>query len=141
MIAIAGYYQYKNKKMAKNICTLDDFLKQMQQVRKLGPLQNILGMLPGMGQVKDQLKDIDLDSKEVRRVEAIIKSMTSAEREDPSILNGSRRKRIAMGSGTQVQEVNRLIKQFEEARKMMKRMSNMRGKKGGMPKMPKLPFM
>ena len=67
--------------------------------------------------------------------------MTSAEREDPSILNGSRRKRIAMGSGTQVQEVNRLIKQFEEARKMMKRMSNMRGKKGGMPKMPKLPFM
>ena len=57
MIAIAGYYQYKNKKMAKNICTLDDFLKQMQQVRKLGPLQNILGMLPGMGQVKDQLKD------------------------------------------------------------------------------------
>ena len=129
------------QKMAKNNFTLDDFLKQMNQVRKLGPLQNIIGMLPGMGQVKDQLKDLDLNSKEVRRIEAIIKSMTTAERENPSILNGSRRKRIAMGSGTQVQDVNRLLKQFEEARKMMKRLQGLRGGKGGFPGMPKLPFM
>ena len=98
-------------------------------------------MLPGMGQVKDQLKDLDLNSKEVRRIEAIIKSMTTAERENPNILNGSRRKRIAMGSGTQVQDVNRLLKQFEEARKMMKRLQGLRGGKGGFPGMPKLPFM
>ena len=129
------------KKMAKNNFTLDDFLKQMNQVRKLGPLQNIIGMLPGMGQIKDQLKDLDLNSKEVRRIEAIITSMSAAERENPNILNGSRRKRIAMGSGTQVQDVNRLLKQFEEARKMMKRMQGLRGGKGGFPGMPKLPFM
>ena len=129
------------KKMAKNNFTLDDFLKQMNQVRKLGPLQTIIGMLPGMGQIKDQLKDLDLNSKEVRRIEAIITSMTAAERENPSILNGSRRKRIALGSGTQVQDVNRLLKQFEEARKMMKRMQGLRGGKGGFPGMPKLPFM
>lgn len=130
------------KKMAKNNFTLDDFLKQMNQVRKLGPLQNILGMLPGMGQIKDQLKNIDMDSKEIRRIEAIITSMTPAEREDPNILNGSRRKRIAMGSGTDVQSVNRLIKQFEEARKMMKQFSSFQGGKGGkLPKLPKFPFM
>lgn len=130
------------KKMAKNNFTLDDFLKQMNQVRKLGPLQNIIGMLPGMGQFKDQLKNIDMDSKEIRHIEAIITSMTSQERENPNILNGSRRKRIAMGSGTDVQSVNRLIKQFDEARKMMKQMQAFRGGKGGkMPKLPKFPFM
>ncbi|MBD8976604.1 signal recognition particle protein [Veillonella magna] len=127
------------KKMAKNNFTLDDFLSQMQQVRKLGPLQNILGLLPGMGKIKDQLKDIDMDSKEIRRIEAIIKSMTKAERTNPSILNGSRRKRIAEGSGMRVQDVNRLLKQFEEARKMMKKMQSMRKGKRGM--LPKLPFM
>lgn len=125
------------KKMAKSSFTLDDFLSQMQQVRKLGPLQNMLGLLPGMGKFKDQLKDVDLDSKEVRRLEAIITSMTIAERSNPNILNGSRRKRIAVGSGTKVQDVNRLIKQFEDARKMMKKMQTMKkGKKGGMPKLP-----
>lgn len=130
------------KKMAKNNFTLDDFLKQMNQVRKLGPLQNIIGMLPGMGQFKEQLKNIDMDSKEIRHIEAIITSMTSQERENPNILNGSRRKRIAMGSGTDVQSVNRLIKQFDEARKMMKQMQAFRGGKGGkMPKLPKFPFM
>lgn len=127
------------KKMAKNNFTLDDFLSQMQQVRKLGPLQNILGLLPGMGKIKDQLKDIDMDSKEIRRIEAIIKSMTKAERANPNILNGSRRKRIAEGSGMRVQDVNRLLKQFEEARKMMKKMQSMRKGKRGM--LPKLPFM
>lgn len=127
------------KKMAKNNFTLDDFLSQMQQVRKLGPLQNILGLLPGMGKIKDQLKDIDMDSKEIRRIEAIIKSMTKAERTNPNILNGSRRKRIAEGSGMRVQDVNRLLKQFEEARKMMKKMQSMRKGKRGV--LPKLPFM
>lgn len=127
------------KKMAKNNFTLDDFLSQMQQVRKLGPLQNILGLLPGMGKIKDQLKDIDMDSKEIRRIEAIIKSMTKVERTNPNILNGSRRKRIAEGSGMRVQDVNRLLKQFEEARKMMKKMQSMRKGKRGM--LPKLPFM
>lgn len=129
-------------KMRKNQFTLDDFLAQMQQVRKLGNFQNIIGLLPGMGQVKDKLKDIDLDSKEVRRMEAIIKSMTVAERADTKLLNGSRRKRIAMGSGTRVQDVNRLIKQFEEAQKMMKKMGSMRHGKGGLlsKMMPKLPF-
>ncbi len=127
------------KKMAKNNFTLDDFLSQMQQVRKLGPLQNVLGMLPGMGKIKDQLKDVDMNGKEVRRIEAIITSMTKAERANPSLLNGSRRKRIATGSGTRVQDVNRLLKQFEEARKMMKKMQSMRKGKRGL--LPKLPFM
>ena len=127
------------KKMAKNSFTLDDFLAQMNQIRKLGPLQNLLGMLPGMGKLKDQLAGFDLDNKEVRQIEAIIKSMTMAERTDPNILNGSRRKRIAAGSGTTVQRVNQLIKQFEEARKFMKQMQSMsKGKKG---MFPKLPFM
>ena len=127
------------EKMAKNSFTLDDFLAQMNQIRKLGPLQNLLGMLPGMGKLKDQLAGFDLDNKEVRQIEAIIKSMTMAERTDPNILNGSRRKRIAAGSGTTVQRVNQLIKQFEEARKLMKQMQSMsKGKKG---MFPKLPFM
>ena len=127
------------EKMAKNSFTLDDFLAQMNQIRKLGPLQNLLGMLPGMGKLKDQLAGFDLDNKEVRQIEAIIKSMTMAERTDPNILNGSRRKRIAAGSGTTVQRVNQLIKQFEEARKFMKQMQSMsKGKKG---MIPKLPFM
>ena len=127
------------EKMAKNSFTLDDFLAQMNQIRKLGPLQNLLGMLPGMGKLKDQLAGFDLDNKEVRQIEAIIKSMTMAERTNPNILNGSRRKRIAAGSGTTVQRVNQLIKQFEEARKFMKQMQSMsKGKKG---MFPKLPFM
>lgn len=108
-------------KMRRNEFTLDDFLKQMNQVRKMGKFQDLLGLIPGMGKVKDQLKDIDLDSKEIRRIEAIIQSMTPQEKTNPKILNGSRRKRIAMGSGTRVQDVNRLIKQFEEAQKMMKK--------------------
>ncbi len=125
------------EKMAKNSFTLDDFLAQMNQIRKLGPLQNLLGMLPGMGKLKDQLAGFDLDNKEVRQIEAIIKSMTMAERTDPNILNGSRRKRIAAGSGTTVQRVNQLIKQFEEARKFMKQMQSMsKGKKGVFPKLP-----
>ena len=137
------------KKLRKDEFTLDDFLAQMQQVKKLGSLDTILGMIPGMGSVKKQLagQDIDLNGKEMRQIEAIITSMTPKERADISIINGSRRKRIAMGSGTKVQDVNKLLKQFGEMRKMMKKMKKMQGgKKGGFP-IPgglgnfKLPFM
>ncbi|MBE6101625.1 MAG: signal recognition particle protein [Selenomonas ruminantium] len=140
------------KKLRKDEFTLDDFLSQMQQVKKLGSLESILGMIPGMGGLKKQLEgqDIDLDGKEMRQIEAIIKSMTPKERADITIINGSRRKRIAMGSGTRVQDVNRLLKQFGEMRKMMKKMKKMqKGKKGGFPGLgalgglglPKMPFM
>ena len=100
------------KKLRKDEFTLDDFLSQMQQVKKLGSLENILGMIPGMGGLKKQLEgqDIDLDGKEMRQIEAIIRSMTPQERADITIINGSRRKRIAMGSGTRVQDVNKLLK-------------------------------
>jgi signal recognition particle subunit SRP54 len=102
---------------------LDDFLAQMQQVRKMGPLSKILGMMPGMGQMKDQIGAID--EREIDRIEAIIKSMTPAERANPSILNGSRRLRIANGSGTSVQEVNSLVTRFDGAKKMMAQMGQM----------------
>ncbi len=136
------------KKLRKDDFTLDDFLAQMQQVKKLGSLDTILGMIPGMGSVKKQLagQDIDLNGKEMRQIEAIITSMTPKERADIGIINGSRRKRIAMGSGTKVQDVNKLLKQFGEMRKMMKKMKKMKGgKKGGFPGLGalgnlKLPF-
>ena len=120
------------KKLRKDEFTLDDFLSQMQQVKKLGSLENILGMIPGMGGLKKQLKgqDIDLNGKEMRQIEAIIHSMTPKERADISIINGSRRKRIAQGSGTRVQDVNKLLKQFGEMKKMIKKMKKMKGKKG-----------
>ena len=98
--------------------TLDDFLAQMQQLKKLGSMTSILKMLPGMGQIRDQIENFD--EREIDRTEAIIRSMTPAERENPQIINGSRRTRIANGSGTQVQDVNRLVKQFAELQKMMK---------------------
>jgi signal recognition particle subunit SRP54 len=107
---------------------LDDFLQQMQAVRRMGPLSKILGMMPGMGQMKDQVAGID--EKEIDRIEAIIYSMTPAERADPKMLNGSRRLRIANGSGTKVQDVNSLVKRFFDARKMMQTLA------GGMPGMP-----
>ena len=137
------------KKLRKDEFTLDDFLSQMQQVKKLGSLDSILGLLPGMGDIKKQLagQDIDLNGKEMRQIEAIITSMTPKERADISIINGSRRKRIAMGSGTRVQDVNKLLKQFGEMKKMMKKMKKLKnGKKGGFPGLGalgnfKLPFM
>jgi signal recognition particle subunit SRP54 len=120
------------KKLRKDEFTLDDFLAQMQQVRKLGSLDQILGMIPGMGNIKKKLGDVDLDlnGKEMKHIEAIIYSMTPKERRDVNIINGSRRKRIAVGSGTKVQEVNKLIKQFSEAKKMMKKMQGMTKGKG-----------
>nr|MBU6202960.1 signal recognition particle protein [Acidobacteriota bacterium] len=105
------------KKLVSGKFTLDDFLDQLQQLKKMGPLQNVLGMLPGVGA---QLKGAEISDDQVKRTEAIIRSMTPAERENPQIINGSRRTRIANGSGTQVQDVNRLVKQFAEMQKMMK---------------------
>jgi len=124
------------KKLRSQQFTLDDFLDQMQQVKKMGPLNQVLGMLPGMN--AKALQNIEVDEKKLGHVEAIIKSMTAKERNDPSIINGSRRKRIAAGSGTSVQEVNSLLKQFEEMKKMMKMMTDMgkRGKGFGKFRMP-----
>ena len=138
------------KKLKKDEFTLEQFLEQMQQIKKLGSLDTILGMIPGMGGISQKLKEANVDEKEFARVEAIIRSMTPKERQKPEIINGSRRKRIAMGSGTRVQDVNRLLKQFGEMRKMMKKMKKMqKGKKGGFPGLgalgglglPKMPFM
>jgi signal recognition particle subunit SRP54 len=116
-------------KLRKNDFTLDDFLDQLRQVRKMGSMSEIVKMIPGMSKMMP--KDVEIDEGDVRRVEAIICSMTGSERRRPDILNGSRRKRIASGSGTQVAEVNRLVKQFEASRQMMKQL-------GG--KRPRLPF-
>lgn len=128
------------RKMRKDDFTLDDFLTQMQQVRKIGSFEQILGMIPGMGGIKKQLGEIDFDGKEIKQIEAIIRSMTPKERRDISIINGSRRKRIAVGSGTRVQDVNKLLKQFGEARKMMKKMRSLKNSKRGLGGF-KLPFM
>jgi len=110
------------RKMAASQFTLDDFLNQMLQVRKLGPIGNLLGMLPGMGQMKDQLAQVD--DRDVDRVVAIIRSMTPAERQDPGILQKSRKERVARGSGVTVTEVNQLLDRFAEARKVMRQLAN-----------------
>src|SRR6185312_7435107 len=120
------------EKMRKDQFTLEDFLQQMRQVRKMGPLSGIIGMLPGMGAMK-QLKNADIDEGELDRVEAIILSMTPAERANPGMINGSRRKRIANGSGTRVQHVKQLVKQFDQMRVMMRSMAG-----GKMPDMQQL---
>lgn len=112
------------QRLSKGEFSLDDFLHQLHQIKKLGSFQSILGLIPGMGQYKEALKQIDFDSKEMKHLEAIIYSMTPEERRKPEILNGSRRKRIADGSGTRIQDVNRLVKQFKEMKKQMKRMRN-----------------
>jgi signal recognition particle subunit SRP54 len=109
------------KKLEDDRFTLEDFLQQMRQVRKMGPLSGLVGMLPGMGAMK-QLKGAEVDEGELDRVEAIILSMTPEERVNPAVINGSRRKRIAHGSGTRVQHVNQLLKQFEQMRKLMRQM-------------------
>ncbi|WP_405102243.1 signal recognition particle protein [Oceanobacillus sp. FSL H7-0719] len=126
------------EKMRSMSFTFDDFLEQMEQVKSMGPLDELLGMLPGAGKMKG-LKNAQVDERQLAQVEAIAKSMTSKERQEPSIINASRKKRIAKGSGTTVSQVNRLLKQFDEMKKMMKQMTNMqKGKKG---KGMKLPFM
>ncbi|MFW6351817.1 MAG: signal recognition particle protein [Bacteroidota bacterium] len=113
------------KKIAKNQFNFDDFLKQLQQIKKMGNVKDLVGMIPGMGKA---MKDVDLDDDAFKGIEAIIYSMTPQERQNPSLLNGTRRKRIADGSGNDIQEVNKLIKQFADTRKMMKMMSGGGGK-------------
>ena len=118
------------ERLKENSFDMNDLLEQMKQVRKLGPLKQIMGMLPGVG---DKLKDIDIDDRQMFRIEAMITSMTPAERAKPSIINPSRKKRIAAGSGNTVADVNRLLKQFDDMQKMMKRLGvmgkNQKGKK------------
>jgi signal recognition particle subunit SRP54 len=124
------------RKLIENDFTLDDFRDQMRQIRKLGPLESLLGMMPKVGILKD-LKDVKVDEKEINRVVAIIDSMTPRERDNHMIVNGSRRRRIAKGSGTSVQEVNQLLKQYAQARKMMKSFSGgFMGRKLGKMKLP-----
>lgn len=118
------------RKMRNAEFTFDDFLEQMEQVRKLGPLDQLMDMLPGMGKMKANMKDMKVDDKQISRVEAIVKSMTKEEKQKPELLNHSRRKRVAAGSGTTIVEVNRLIKQFDDMRKMMNQFSSMMGPKG-----------
>jgi signal recognition particle subunit SRP54 len=122
------------KRIAKNQFNFDDFLSQIQQIKKMGNLKDLAGMIPGMGKA---LKNLDMDDDAFRGIEAIIHSMTPEERANPAVLNGSRRKRIALGSGTSIQEVNRLVKQFDETRRMMKQMSggkNLARMMGNMPR-------
>ncbi len=126
------------EKIRKQELTLDDFLKQMQDVRKMGPLDQILGMIPGLGRSK-ALKDLKVDEKDIGKVEAIIRSMTPGERRNPSIIDGSRKRRIAVGSGTKVQDVNALLKQFEQTRKMLKQLGEVSKHKGPLGKMPFMP--
>jgi signal recognition particle subunit SRP54 len=123
------------RKFRQDTFTLDDFLSQLQQVKKLGSVEQILGMLPGMGMLKD-LKKVQVDQKEFVRMEAIIRSMTREERGRVDLLNASRRRRIAEGSGTSVQDVNRLLKGYEESRRMMRQMMGAVG--GGKKKKAKL---
>ena len=128
--------QEMERKLREQTFTLDDFLDQMKQVKKMGNLEQLMGMMPGVK--PGALKNAEIDEKQMGRIEAIILSMTKAERTKPEIINGSRRKRIAKGSGTSVEEVNRLLKQFDQMKKMMKQLTGM-GKRrmfGGM----KLPF-
>ncbi|HHM02359.1 MAG TPA: signal recognition particle protein [Caldithrix abyssi] len=113
------------ERLRKNEFTLEDFLMQLQQIKKMGPLENLLGMIPGMGA---QMKNVKVDPKAFSRTEAIIHSMTREERNKPQILNGSRRKRIARGSGTRVQDVNQLVKQYDQMKKMIKQMKGRSGK-------------
>ncbi len=122
--------QKLQKKIAKNQFDFNDFLSQLQQIKKMGNVKDLMGMIPGMGKA---IKDVDLDDDAFKGVEAIIHSMTPAERENPAIMNGSRRKRIARGAGTDIQEVNKLLKQFEDMRKMMRTMRS--GGKGKMANM------
>ena len=123
-----------SKKLARNQFDFNDFLTQIAQIKKMGNIKDLMGMIPGVGK---QIKDLDIDDNAFKSVEAIIYSMTPYERSHPEAINGSRRQRIAKGSGTNIQEVNRLLKQFEQTRKMMKNVANMPMGKMGMPKFRK----
>ena len=123
------------KKIAKNTFNLMDFYEQIQQIKKMGNIKDLVGMIPGAGKA---MKDVDVDDDAFKSIEAMILSMTPQEREDPSVINGSRRSRIAKGSGTTLQDVNKLLKQFEEMRKMMKMMNNPAAMASMMRNMPKM---
>ncbi|MDD5571798.1 MAG: signal recognition particle protein [Bacteroidales bacterium] len=127
--------QKLQKKIAKNQFNLDDFYAQLQQIKKMGNVKDLAGMIPGMNKM---MKDVDIGDDAFKGIEAIICSMTKEERKDPDILNGSRRKRIASGSGTNIQEVNKLIKQFEDTRKMMRLMTNPKNAMRMMRNMPQM---
>ena len=118
-----------NQKIRKNKFDFDDFLSQLDQIKKMGSIKDLVGMIPGVGKM---MKDVDVDDNAFVPIEAIIKSMTPTERANPEIIDGSRRKRIATGSGTDIQQVNNLMKQFDQMRKMMKQMNKMTGTKRGM---------
>lgn len=119
-----------NKKLRKGQLDFEDFLNAMRQMRKLGPFQQILGMIPGLGKLSQELEESDAGERELKRIEAMICSMTMQERRNPQIIKASRRQRIAKGSGTTVQDVNALLKQFQQMQRMLKQMSG-KGKKGG----------
>lgn len=121
--------QRLQKKFRKNQFNFDDFLSQLQQIKKMGNIKDLVGMIPGMGKA---IKDVDLDDDSFKPIEAMIRSMTPYEREHPEVLNGSRKKRIAAGSGTSVQEINNLLKQFNGMRKMMRTMNKMGGSRKGL---------
>ncbi len=125
------------KKIAKNKFDFNDFLQQLQQIKKMGNVKDLLGMIPGVGKA---VKNLDIDNDSFNGIEAIIRSMTPEERTNPAVLNGQRKKRIATGSGTDIKEVNRLIKQFEDMRKMMKAFTSGKNKGMGGRMMPKLPM-
>jgi len=131
------------QKMRSADFNLEDFLDHLHQFKKLGPLDQVLGMIPGFSSVTRKLKDLQFDEKELVMAEAIINSMTPYERRNPDRIDGSRRRRVARGSGTSVQDVNRLLKQFEQTKKMLKQFSDWEksAKRGGRRKFPKLPFM
>jgi len=121
-----------SKKIAKNQFDFNDFLSQIAQIKKMGNIKDLVSMIPGAGKA---IKDMDIDDDAFKGVEAIIGSMTPKERSNPDIINTSRRQRIAGGSGSSIQEVNKLLKQFDETRKMMKTVSGMKPGRGGMPKL------
>ena len=127
--------QEMEKKLRKNQFTLNDFLDSLQQMKKLGPLDQLMKMIPGMGKMMKKMKHMQPPEKELKRIEAIINSMTKKERNDHTLLNGSRRRRISKGSGTTVQQVNQFIKQYLEARKMMRKLtkSGLKGMMKGLP--------
>jgi len=114
-------------KLRKNEFTLDDMLDQLQQVKKMGPIGQLVSMIPGMGSMANEAQEA-VDRGDLKKTEAIIRAMTLAERREPAVLNGSRRRRIAAGSGTSLTDVNRLVKQFTEMQRVMKQLSGMRGK-------------
>ena len=120
--------ELSDKLLGEGTFTLEDFLEQMQQIKKMGPLQNLMGMMPGLGK---ELKDVEVDESDLKPVEAIIQSMTREERRKPEILNGKRKKRIARGSGRSAQEINELLRNFDQMRQMMEQMGGAAGGKGG----------